>query len=93
MDPSNTEAGAVETLGLLSERLHRLEFLLHGSSDGFGTAHASTSTEVPVVTQLADIETKFRRLSSKNEVIEKLLSLCMDASLIPMIRRAHQYHR
>lgn len=80
MGPATDNASALATLHMLEERLHRIEFLLHGTSNASGVPEpAPTQTERngDVSTQLADLENNLKRLASSHSIIQDVLDICM----------------
>ena len=87
MDSPSHEANALETLAILGERLHRLEFLLHGASAPCGVPEPATTAateDQSVADQLANLEDRFRHLTSRHEVIRKVLDQCKDYSALDL---------
>lgn len=84
MDSDAQYASALATLNMLKQRLHRLEFLLHGSSDVFGIpepAPSATTLDETVAMRLANIESDLRRLASRHPVVQDILDLRMKSGL------------
>lgn len=80
MEVVTDDASALATLSMLAERLHRIEFLLHGTSNAVGIpnpAPAPAGQNDAVCTRLANLESNFRRLASRHCVIQDVLDLCM----------------
>jgi len=69
---------ALDTLGLLSYRLRRIEFLLTGSDEGQEQLHqaAAQGRDYGIHARLAGLENNLARLSSKSAIIQGLLKLC-----------------
>ncbi len=69
---------ALETIGLLSYRLRRIEFLLTGSDEGQEQLHqaAAQGRDYGIPARLAGLENNLARLSSKSAIIKGLLTLC-----------------
>jgi hypothetical protein len=78
MEDTSNEASALATLNMLEERLHRLEFLLHGSSNAVGIpdpAPARATQDDTVSTRLAGLESGLHRLSSKHGLVKDILDM------------------
>ncbi len=78
------DAGALATLTMLEERLHRLEFLLHGSSDAFGIPDLASTPSTQsdnVSTRITKLEGNLHRLASRHGLIQDVLNLRMNPSI------------
>lgn len=81
MESVTQGASALAMASMLEERLHRLEFLLHGSSDAFGvpdSASAPTTRDDGVSMRLANLDSNLRRLASRHGVVRDILDLRME---------------
>ena len=75
---SNGDAGDAATLTLLQERLHRLEFLLHGRTDAFGISFAAktpSNVDGAVVARLEKMRTALQRLTAQQGAVRDILDL------------------
>lgn len=84
MDLNAEDGSALATLKMLEQRLRRLEFLLHGSSDAIGVpdpASAPATRDDTASTRLADVESKLRRLASRHNLVRDILDLRMESGL------------
>ena len=73
-----SEASAFATLHMLEERLHRLEFLLHGSSNAVGIpdpAPAPATRDDTVSARLAGLESGLHRLSTNHGLVRAVLNI------------------
>lgn len=68
---------ALETIGLLSYRLRRIEFLLTGSDEGQEQLHqvATQGRDHGLPARLASLENNLARLSSRSATVKGLLTL------------------
>lgn len=88
MESTDHEASALATLHMMEERLHRLEFLLHGSSNAVGIsdpAQVPASSDETVCARLFNLERGLHRLSMEHSVVRDVL----DAR---KARRSHHGH-
>jgi hypothetical protein len=79
MESNAQDANALAMLCMLEERLHRLEFLLHGSSNAFGVpdpAPEPAAREEAISTRLTSLESNLHRLALKHGVVQDILDLC-----------------
>jgi hypothetical protein len=78
MEDEQNISTSFATLTMLEERLHRLEFLLHGSSDAFGVPDpvpTPAGREDSVSERLAGLESSLSRLASKYGSVQDILDL------------------
>lgn len=78
MEGNSGDASALTTLRMLEERLHRLEFLLHGTSNATGIpdpARTPTAQDDTVSTRLAGLESGLHRLSTKHGLVRDILNI------------------
>lgn len=84
-------ASELNTCQMLGERLHRLEFLLHGSSNATGIPYpgpVAATREDTVSSRLASLESGLHRLASQHDSVQDVLSLRMEqhpSSLHPRV--------
>lgn len=86
---SPNEASALATLSMLEERLHRLEFLLHGSSNAVGIpqpAPMPAGRGDTVSRRLTGLQAGLQRLSSKHGVVKDVLEIREMSSSISLGR-------
>jgi hypothetical protein len=84
MGVGTDDASALATLSMLEERLHRLEYLLHGISNAFGVpdpASPPAKDNEAVSTRLANLQGNLHRLASRHGVVQDVLDLCMKPAL------------
>ena len=89
MERISQDARALATLNMLEERLHRLEFLLHGSSNAFGVPDPAPepARNDTISTRLTNLQTNLRRLAARHGLVQNILDICMkvqDVKLSPM---------
>jgi hypothetical protein len=80
MGSNAQEASTLAMLSMLEERLHRLEFILHGTSNSSGIpdpAPAPSTRDDTVSARLANVESNLRRLASRHGVVQNVLDLRM----------------
>lgn len=85
MEADSKEASALTTLNMLGERLHHLEFLLHGSSNAFGIPDripVPRTHEDTISTRLNSLESGLHRLASRHAVVQDVLDLRMNSWLL-----------
>ncbi|KAF7503487.1 hypothetical protein GJ744_003678 [Endocarpon pusillum] len=78
MEAAADSASALATLNMLEERLHRIEFLLHGASNALGipdSAPTQSAGDDAVSTRLANLENHLSRLASRNSIIQDVLDI------------------
>ena len=78
MEGTPNEVSALATLNMLEERLHRLEFLLHGSANAVGIpdpAPVPVGRDDTVSTRLAGLQSGLQRLSSKHGLVKDILEM------------------
>ncbi|ERF69113.1 hypothetical protein EPUS_01069 [Endocarpon pusillum Z07020] len=78
MEAATDSASALATLTMLEERLHRIEFLLHGASNALGipdSAPAQSAGNDAVSTRLANLENHLNRLASRNSIVQDVLDI------------------
>jgi hypothetical protein len=88
MKSSAQDASALVTLSMLEERLHRLEFLLHGTSNSSGIpepAPAPSTRDDTVSARLANVESNLRRLASRHGVVQDVLDLRMKSNDLELV--------
>jgi hypothetical protein len=93
MEAGTDDASALATLKMLEERLHRLEYLLHGTSNEFGVpdpASPPAGRNEAVSARLATLESNLHRLASRHGVVQDVLNLCTKANIIKLKENADQ---
>ena len=90
---NGNESRMVSSLDLLKDRLDQVEWLLTGSDHAHHTVQDSIDMTRSVTTQLADLESRLSKLSSRSPVVRDLLRLsecsAYDTIVANGIRRCH----
>jgi len=93
MEAGTDDASALATLSMLEERLHRLEYLLHGTSNAFGVpdpASPPAKHDEVVSARLAQLQGNLHRLASMRGVVQDVLDLCIKPSITNLREFADQ---
>jgi hypothetical protein len=93
MEAGTDDASSLATLSMLEERLHRLEYLLHGTSNAFGVpdpASPPAEDDEVVSARLARLQGNLHRLASRHGVVQDVLDLCEKPSTTSPMEFADQ---